>query len=239
MVLDQIIGYPKKEAESTWIDEEFDTPAEKQNDSCWQETPPENNVSNSWKEDSLGEKTGDSSENVESKENLPVSEERAEVIAKEMTLDEWKRQQEAKRAVPKYNLRKPGEGEDGNQWKKLYVLKKKVEEDDDEEEEEDEDVDEDEFARRGRQRQLVDIQINFNDSRRGRGRGRGARGIGPRSERGSNIGRDVHREDRRDAGTGSSTGGRSYRGSMKINKSGQQSAPRVDDWNDFPSLVTA
>lgn len=59
-----------------------------------------------------------------------------------MTLDEWKREQEAKRAVPKYNLRKPGEGEDGNQWKKLYMLKKKVkEDDDDDEEEDDEDVD--------------------------------------------------------------------------------------------------
>lgn len=75
------------------------------------------------------------------RENEPVPEERTEGV-KEMTLDEWKREQEAKRAVPKYNLRKPGEGEDGNQWKKLYMLKKKVkDEDDDEEEEDEEDVD--------------------------------------------------------------------------------------------------
>ncbi|KAF8784824.1 plasminogen activator inhibitor 1 RNA-binding protein-like [Argiope bruennichi] len=230
----------KKEQEPTWGDDEFDASGEKQTDSSWGEILPENNVSSPGKDEGHGEKCDDSlNENVESKENLPVSEERTEETAREMTLDEWKREQEAKRAIPKYNIRKPGEGEDGNQWKKLYVLKKKVKEDDDDEEDDDEDVDDDEFARRGRQRQLVDIQINFNDSRRGRGRGRGSRGIGPRSERGANTGKDVNREDRRDNLSGPSVGGRSYRGSMKINKSGQQSAPRVDDWNDFPSLVTA
>lgn len=76
------------------------------------------------------------------RENEPVPEERPEEGVREMTLDEWKREQEAKRAVPKYNLRKPGEGEDGNQWKKLYMLKKKAKDDEeDEEEDEDEDVD--------------------------------------------------------------------------------------------------
>lgn len=83
----------------------------------------------------------------------------------------------------------------------------------------------------------MDIQINFNDSRRGRGRGRGVRGIGPRSGLVGN--KDVQRPERRDDGTGSNIVGRSFgRGSSKSSKSGQQSAPRVDDWNDFPSLVT-
>ncbi|GFS39131.1 HABP4_PAI-RBP1 domain-containing protein [Nephila pilipes] len=229
----------KKESDSTWIDDEFDASGDKQNDSTWNESLAVSNISSSGKDDATGEKSGDDllTEHVESKENLPVSEERTEESIREMTLDEWKREQEAKRAVPKYNLRKPGEGEDGNRWKKLYVLKKKVKEEDDEEDDDDDDTDEDEYARRGRQRQLVDIQINFNDSRRGRGRGRGTRGIGPRNDRGSTSGKDINREDRRETVT--APGGRSYRGSMKINKSGQQSAPRVDDWNDFPSLVTA
>lgn len=123
----------------------------------------------------------------------------------EMTLDEWKKQQEGKRSKASFNLRKAGEGEDSNQWKKFTVLKKKVGEDDDDEEEEDSE-DEDEFVPRGRQKQVVDIKINFADSRRARGRGR-ARGAG--------------------------------RGVSKGGKSPEQSVPKVDDWNDFPSLVKA
>ncbi|XP_067124180.1 SERPINE1 mRNA-binding protein 1-like [Centruroides vittatus] len=170
----------------------------------------------------LGERSGDESlpvENNETKENEPTTiEENPESIEegpKEMTLDEWKREQESKRSVPKFNLRKPGEGEDTTQWKKLYVLKKKAKEDDDDEEEDDDDIEEEEeFGRRGRQRHLVDIQINFSDSRRGRGRGRGGRGLGGRGRGGMN------------------------RGGAKGPKS-EQLAPRVDDWNDFPSLITA
>ncbi|XP_035206901.1 plasminogen activator inhibitor 1 RNA-binding protein-like [Stegodyphus dumicola] len=231
----------RREAESTWMDEEFDASGDKQNDSCWKEILPTVTEMPAVSHNELtAEKCGDTTvpESMDSKENEPVTEERPEEGLREMTLDEWKRQQEAKRAVPKYNLRKPGEGEDGNQWKKLYMLKKKAKEDDDEEvEDDDEDVDDEEFARRGRHRQLVDIQINFNDSRRGRGRGRGVRGVGPRSGGGSMGNKDSSREERREMG--SSVSNRSFgRGSAKV-KSGHQSAPKVDDWNDFPSLVTA
>uniref|UniRef100_A0A1W7RA01 Plasminogen activator inhibitor 1 RNA-binding protein n=1 Tax=Hadrurus spadix TaxID=141984 RepID=A0A1W7RA01_9SCOR len=173
----------------------------------------------------FAERSGDEGlmvENTETKENEPTAtEENAEPVEeapKEMTLDEWKREQEANRSVPKFNLRKPGEGEDTTQWKKLYVLKKKArdEDDDDDEEEEDDDIEEEEeFGRRGRQRHLVDIQINFSDSRRGRGRGRGGRGTGGRGRGGMN------------------------RSGAKGPKSEQQLAPRVDDWNDFPSLISA
>ncbi|GFX63301.1 HABP4_PAI-RBP1 domain-containing protein [Trichonephila clavipes] len=223
----------KKESDSTWMGDEFDASGDKQTDS-WNGSL---GVNNPGKEATVEKSRDNLTEHVESKENLPVSEERPEQSVREMTLDEWKREQEAKRFVPKYNLRKPGEGEDKNQWKKLYVLKKKVR-DEEEEEEEDDDTDEEEYAPRRRQRQLLDIQINFNDSRRGRGRGRGSRGIGPRNERGSTWGKDIHRDDRREPASALAVGGRSYRGSMK-GKSSQQSAPRVDDWNDFPSLVTA
>lgn len=162
-------------------------------------------------------------DNAESKENEPLSEEPVEEAVKEMTLDEWKREQEAKRVVPKYNLRKPGEGEDDKQWKKGYVLKKKAKED--EEDQEEEEDDDEEYIRKGSHRQLLDIQINFSDSRRGtRGRGRGGRGA-PRA------GREAPREDR------GNRGGRG--GAREPSKKGQQSAPRVDDFNDFPSLVNA
>lgn len=65
----------------------------------------------------------------ESKE--PVEEE-----PKEMTLDEYKKQQAAVRTVPKYNLRKPGEGEDNAQWKKTFRLEKKKETESEEESDE-------------------------------------------------------------------------------------------------------
>lgn len=56
-------------------------------------------------------------ENVE-----PVEEE-----PKVLTLEEYRKQEQEKRLVPKYNIRKPGEG-DTQQWKKGYVLKKEEEE---------------------------------------------------------------------------------------------------------------
>ncbi|XP_067139347.1 SERPINE1 mRNA-binding protein 1-like, partial [Centruroides vittatus] len=95
----------------------------------------------------------------------------------EMTLDEWKKQQEGKRSKASFNLRKAGEGEDSNQWKKFTVLTSKKFEEYDDEEEEEESEDDDEFVKRGRQKQVVDIKINFADSRRARGRGK-ARGSG-------------------------------------------------------------
>ena len=55
---------------------------------------------------------------------------------KQLTLDEWKVMQEQERAKSTFNIRKPGEGcQTRPEWKKMHVLKKKVEdekEDDDE-----------------------------------------------------------------------------------------------------------
>ncbi len=61
---------------------------------------------------------------------------------KEMTLDEWKALQGAitKKPETNLNLRKAGEGVDDKQWKKTYVLKKKVGESEDDEEEESDEV---------------------------------------------------------------------------------------------------
>ena len=206
--------------DDTMWEEEFDAGGDK---------PRENT---SWADDENAEKkeeiTKTEFDNAESKENEPLPEEPIEEAVKEMTLDEWKREQEAKRVVPKYNLRKPGEGEDDKQWKKSYVLKKKLNKEDDDDQ--DEDDDDEEYNRKGNQRMLLDIQINFSDSRRGiRGRGRGGRGA-PRA-----AGREAVREDRGNrAGRGGGGGGREQ---SKLK--GQQSAPRVDDFNDFPSLVNA
>lgn len=182
-----------------------------------------------WADEEANEKDDvvkNDADNTDTKENEPVQGEPVEEAVKEMTLDEWKREQEAKRVVPKYNLRKPGEGEDDKQWKKSYMLKKKAKEEDDDQDEEDEEDDE-EYNRKGNQRLLLDIQINFSDSRRGmRGRGRGGRGA-PRAPGRESVGGREERGPR---------GGRA--GNRDTPKSkGQQSAPRVDDFNDFPSLA--
>ena len=62
---------------------------------------------------------------------------------RQLTLDEWKALQGRERAKPAFNIRKPGEGcQTKPEWKKMYVLKKKVDdEDEDEEDEEYEEVD--------------------------------------------------------------------------------------------------
>ena len=57
----------------------------------------------------------------------------------ELTLDEWRRQQEP-RNKPQFNVRRAGEGESGAQWKKTFELKKKRDEDEDSDEEEEESV---------------------------------------------------------------------------------------------------
>ena len=55
---------------------------------------------------------------------------------KTMTLDEWKAQQ-VKKEGPKFNVRKPGEGQkDDPKWKKATIYKKENEEESEEEEEE-------------------------------------------------------------------------------------------------------
>lgn len=149
--------------------------------------------------------TGDESGEVERTE---AEEER------QLTLDEWKALQERERAKPAFNIRKAGEGcQTAPEWKKMFVLKKKVvdegEEDDDEEYEEDEEF-------RGKQKATVPIAIRFNDpnprggaSRRG-GRGRGA-GSGRRQE----------------------TGDRPPRGQPGMT----DAVPNVDNELDFPSLA--
>lgn len=164
--------------------------------------------------------------------------------AKQMTLDEWKKEQEKNRAVPQFNIRKPGEGEDNTQWKKTYVLKKKDVDSDAEELDEDDD---EEYGRRGRAKHVVhDIEINYADSRRGRGgRGRGGRGSGLRSGGGGRGAFSRPTEGPSAAGlvaSNPSSGGsrenvRGGRGGRSGNKN--QSAPKVDDENDFPSLVAA
>ncbi|GFY68180.1 plasminogen activator inhibitor 1 RNA-binding protein [Trichonephila inaurata madagascariensis] len=167
-------------------------------------------------------------ENPESKENEHAQEQIQEAV-KEMTLDEYKKILEAQKTVYKFNIRKPGEGEDPKQWKKGYVLKKKVPIEDEEEEEDDDDDEIEECGSKGQKKVLLDIQINFSDSRRGmRGRGRGGRNSsrgGPGRDGGN---RDFARDDRY-------RGGRGREAAKKI---GQQ-APRVDDFNDFPSLNNA
>lgn len=72
---------------------------------------------------------------AEHEEEAPVEEEGP----KEMTLDEYKAQQSQERKIAAFNIRKAGEGVDGGQWKKTFVLQKKQPEIESEEEESDED----------------------------------------------------------------------------------------------------
>ncbi|KAK2725011.1 SERPINE1 mRNA-binding protein 1-like [Artemia franciscana] len=167
---------------------------------------------------------------------------------RELTLDEWKALR-GQRKKPEYNLRKPGEGEDGGQWKKAVELKKKEESDEEEEEEEYPG----EFLQRAGRQKHIDIDIRFADSRRGgpgrggpRGRGRG----GP--QRNGDTERDRPEEGRegrgdyeersrggRGGGRGGPRGGatRGTRGGVARTNGGGASAPRVDDEADFPALM--
>ncbi|MCL4138086.1 UNVERIFIED_CONTAM: hypothetical protein GTU68_037988, partial [Idotea baltica] len=91
---------------------------------------------------------------------------------REMTLDEWKALQ--KRDKPIFKTRRAGEGENTAQWKKTYVLKKKIAQEESDEEEEDDDEEE---VHHGRKKVLLPIDFQFKDTpTRGRGRGRGGRG---------------------------------------------------------------
>ncbi|XP_052825860.1 plasminogen activator inhibitor 1 RNA-binding protein [Octopus bimaculoides] len=144
-----------------------------------------------------------------------------EQIVKQMTLDEWKALEKKNRVKTEFNIRKPNEGVDESQWKKTYVLKKK--ESDDEDEDEDEDEGYEDEPRRGKNI-LHNIKITFNDSPR-RGRGGGRRGRGSGAERGGG-----------ERGTGGRGGGRAISRAEK--KGGpRESAPCMDDENDFPRLV--
>jgi len=131
---------------------------------------------------------------------------------KEMTLDEYKASQ-AGRAKPSYNLRKAGEGCDDKQWKKTYLVQKKVEEQSEEESDEEEVEDS----------RHVNIEIRFNDPAQrggGGGRGRGGRGRGEFRGRGGPRG-----GARGGGGFGNSQG-----------SARKEHVPNVEDENDFPAL---
>ncbi|GFT96807.1 plasminogen activator inhibitor 1 RNA-binding protein [Nephila pilipes] len=217
----------QRNTENTW-DEEFESGGDKPRDSAnWGEEDP--NESGKFGNDIQKGENNNALDSSELKENDQNEDEQVQEAVKEMTLDEYKKEIEAQKTVHKFNIRKPGEGEDQKKWKKGYVLKKKVPIED-EEQDDDDDIEEEDNGRKG-QKVLLDIQFNFYDSRRGmRGRGRGGRG-GSRGGAGRDGGnRDFAKEDR-------SRGGRGR--DVAKNKSGQQAAPRVDDFNDFPSLNNA
>ncbi|KAK3882722.1 hypothetical protein Pcinc_012928 [Petrolisthes cinctipes] len=152
--------------------------------------------------------------------------------ARVMTLDEWKAMQGA-RNKPAFNIRRAGEGENQAQWKKTYILKKKIEESDEEEEEEEE-----EEVHHGRKKVVLPIDFQFADSPargRGRGRGRGGPGRGRGDMRGGrggggDRGERGGRGGERGGGRGGERGGRGGRGAPR------QEAPKMDDERDFPSL---
>lgn len=77
-------------------------------------------------------------EEGEPTEETPDAE--AEPEKREMTLDEWKAQQTASKPKPDFKIRKAGEGCENSEWKKMFVLKKKVEEEESEEEDEEYEV---------------------------------------------------------------------------------------------------
>jgi len=117
---------------------------------------------------------------------------------KTLTLDEWKALN-SKKAGPKFNLRKAGEGQkDDPKWKKATAYKKENPED--ESEEEDDDDNEVIQQASARRKKITDINFTFADESRGggmgRGRGRGGRGRGDR-ERGERGDRGDDRGDRR------------------------------------------
>jgi len=141
----------------------------------------------------------------------------------EMTLSEYKALLKAKRNKPEVNVRKAGEGENTEQWKSTFVLKKK----DDVKEKlekklrekstdssEDEKDDKEEKTTSARTKTiLMDIDFHFSDSpMRGRGRGRGRGGMG----------------------RGMGRGGRGRGGNFARTR--EQQAPKMDDEGDFPSL---
>lgn len=140
----------------------------------------------------------------ENKEN--EAEEVKEEGAKEMTLDEWKAQQDKDRAKVEFNIRKANEGAD---WKKGYVLHKSKAEDASVD-----DASGDHHVRKPANDITTQLEINFGDlGRPGRGRG------GPRGGRGARgaVATRPPRERRPD-------------------KAGGVSVPNVDDPEAFPAL---
>uniref|UniRef100_A0A8C2JVS8 SERPINE1 mRNA binding protein 1a n=1 Tax=Cyprinus carpio TaxID=7962 RepID=A0A8C2JVS8_CYPCA len=141
----------------------------------------------------------------ENKEN--EAEEVKDEGAKEMTLDEWKAQQNKERAKVEFNIRKANEGTD---WKKGYVLHKSKAED--------ASVDDaagDHHIRKSANDITSQLEINFGDlGRTGRGRG------GPRGGRGGR-GAPATRPPRE----------------RRPDKVGGVSVPNVDDPEAFPALA--
>lgn len=182
---------------------------------------------------------------------------------KQMTLDEYKKQLEAKKRaqqekLPQFNTRTAGEGEDPKGWTKpVQVYRKKAnaeQSDDEEEEEEEEEVEEDEDLEEEEQmvgkKKLINIPLHFKPIATGRGgsaRG-GRRGGNPRyrerneqatsPEQGTTAPAD---ESRRGAAS-ASTGGyrRSYGNSARTSRSGRNqgdsNALALDNPEDFPTL---
>ncbi|XP_067315995.1 SERPINE1 mRNA binding protein 1a isoform X1 [Pseudorasbora parva] len=141
----------------------------------------------------------------ENKEN--EAEEVKEEGPKEMTLDEWKAQQDKERAKVEFNIRKANEGTD---WKKGYVLHKSKAEDASAD-----DAAGDHHFRRPANDITSQLEINFGDlGRPGRGRG------GPRGGRGGR-GAPATRPPRE----------------RRPDKAGGVSVPNVDDPEAFPALA--
>ncbi|TSL22041.1 Plasminogen activator inhibitor 1 RNA-binding protein [Bagarius yarrelli] len=141
----------------------------------------------------------------ENKEN--EAEEVKEEGPKEMTLDEWKAQQDKERAKVEFNLRKAN---DGAEWKKGYLVHKSKTKDTPLD-----DSATDHHLRKPANDITTQLEINFGDlGRPGRGRG------GPRGGRGARGGGPTRppRERRPDKLSGGS-------------------APNVDDPEAFPALA--
>jgi len=205
------------------------------------------NTSNVSEENPDSTPAPEDAENQDPNEHPAEGEEGAEtetgpVEPQEMTLDEYKAQQDTARTKTQFNIRQAGEGCDDAQWKKMVVLsKKKISDDSDEEEDSDE-----EYYQHGRSQKKLDIEITFYDNPRrggrgggGRGRGgdRGGRGRGDRGGRGGGD-RGGFRGDR--GGFRGERGGfrgdfnRGDRGGFRDRREAQ--APKVDNEDDFPCL---
>ena len=161
-----------------------------------------------------------------------------DVEPKTMTLDEWKAQQQKKEA-PKFNVRKPGEGQQADpKWKKATSYKKQNEEESEEEEEEEvkffDDFNETDpiihlplqvvYLQRANRQKKVNINFTFADESRGggggRGRGRGGRGRGGDRRDGG------ERRDRPDRGEGGERRERPDRGDREEGGPPRRGGPR-------------
>ncbi|XP_039263454.2 intracellular hyaluronan-binding protein 4-like [Styela clava] len=147
------------------------------------------------------EEEGTTEEGAEDKE--PKEEEPTE-----MTLDEWKAQQEqGTQAKPSFNIRRPGEGESQEKWKGMKVLRKVNKDDSKRETNPD-----DQHKRQTKPQVSVNIQFGDNRNQGFGGRGRGGRG----------------------GGRGRGRGGRF--GGERMQRQGHQLLPDVQNEQEFPTL---